>query len=162
MEKAVLIIVIICIIIGCASANKEQSAKEIAYEALSKIIKPSNPTSDSIYVIIPFGGVRIHEIFVYKAVTPVHLYSDFEIDTINGMTILFSTGNQLKTDTSYYKKSIDAGIVVLDKRIFVNSDQEKTFVIFQCADNKKRKIFDLDYYEDNKSQIINSLCSKEK
>lgn len=162
MEKAVLIIAIIFITIGCASTNKEQNAKEIAYNTLSETIKPSDTTSDSIYVIIPFGGVRIHEIFVYKAITPVHLYSDFEIDTINGMKILFSTGNQLKTDTSYYKKSIDAGIVVLDKRVFVNSDQKKTFVIFQCIHNKRRKIFDLEYYEDNKSQIINSLCSKEK
>lgn len=161
MEKKVLVVLfIIYLALGCTSSNKEQSAKEIAYEALGEIIKPSDIDADSIYVIIPFGGVRIHEIFVYKAVTPVHLYSDFEIDTINGMKILFSTGNQLKTDTSYYKKSIDAGIVVLDKRIFVDSNQEKTFVIFQCINNNNRKIFDLDYYEDNKSKIIESLCTE--
>lgn len=161
MEKKVLVLLsIIYFALGCTSSNKKQSAKEIAYEVLGEIIKPSNINADSIYVIIPFGGVRIHEIFVYKAATPIHLYSDFEIDTINGMKILFSTGNQLKTDTSYYKKSIDAGVVVLDKRVFVDSNQEKSFVLFQCINNNNWKIFDLDYYDDNKPKIIESLCSE--
>ena len=161
-EKVLVILFIISSALSCASANKEQSAKEIAYESLSEIIKPSDPTSDSIYVIVPFEGKQLVEMFVSKTITPIHLYSDFEIDTINGMKILFSTGEQLKADMSYYQKSIDAGIVVLDKRTFWEEDRSKAFVIFQCADNKKRKIFDLAYYEENKSQIINSLCSKEK
>lgn len=165
MEKAILIIVIICITVGCISVNKEHSAKEITYEVLSEIIKQNDLTKDSIYVVIPFGGkIDFHEIYVSKSVVPIHLYSDFEVDTINGMKILFSTGEELKADTSYYQKSIDAGIVVLDKRIFWEEDRSKNLVIIQCMENNKRGIYKLvDYEEENKkSQIISTLCSREK
>ena len=69
MEKAILIIVIVCITVGCTSVNKEHNAKEIAYEVLSEIIKPNDLTKDSIYVVIPFGGkIDFHEIYVSKSV----------------------------------------------------------------------------------------------
>lgn len=165
MEKAILIIVIICITVGCTSINKEHSAKEIAYEVLSEIIKPNDLTKDSIYVVIPFGGkIDFHEIYVSKSVIPIHLYSDFEVDTINGMKVLFSTGEELKADASYYQKSIDVGIVVLDKRIFWKEDRSKNLVIIQCLENNKRRIYKLVDFEEgnNKSQMISIFCSKEE
>lgn len=163
MEKTILILITIgCIAVGCASNNKDQSPKEIAYEALSKIIKPSDPTSDSIYVVMPFGGVvGYHEIFVSKSVIPIHLEADFEVDTINGMKVILWTWEELK-DTIHYQKSIDAGIVVLDNQARFQEDRNKNFVIIQCLKNHERGVYKLVDYEEsnNKSQIVNSLCSK--